>query len=171
MRRGLPVLAAALCWSLRAAAQLPDDVEVGAYVEVRGETRVGGGLVAREVGVRTVAEALDRVRGPVEASAPAQGTLRVAGVRLRLASDARLTDAAGGALDARTLRLGSRVDARGVYENGELLVRALSVTRDAGTAGRVKLGGRIDAVDAEVDSFRLLGVGIRVTRDTRVELD
>ena len=171
MRRGRLLLALALGLAPSAWGQLPDDVEVGAFVEVQGELRTGGGVVAEEVEVQAVADALDRVRGPVETLAPRERLLRVAGVPLRVAEGARLTDAAGGPLALETLRSGHHVDVRGAYAAGEFLVHALSVTRDPGPAGRVKLEGRIDAVDAEADAFRLLGVGVLVTQDTWVELD
>ncbi len=171
MRRLARILAVALLATLPASAQLPDDLEVGTYVEVKGAMRSGGGVAAKKVEVQAIADALDRVRGPVQSVAPEQRTLVVAGVHLRLEAGARLTDAAGQVLEISALQPGARVDARGHYAGGEFVARSLTLAGGVPSRRRVKLEGTIDAVDAEMDAFRLLGVGVRVTPETWVELD
>ena len=56
-----------------------------------------------------------------------------------------------------------------MYRDGALRIRSLSV--GAGEIHKLKLVGTIDVVDPEADAFRLLGVGVRVTPDTWIELD
>jgi hypothetical protein len=170
MRRRARLLASVALAALPASAQLPDDLEVGAYVEVKGSLHAGG-VAADEVEVQAVAHALDRLRGIVDSVAPAERTLVVAGVILRLAADARLTDAAGRPLEISALQPGAGVDARGRYAGGELLTHSLALAGGAPENGQVRLEGVIDAVDAEADAFRLLGLGVRVTPRTSVELD
>ena len=171
MRRLARILPVALLATLPASAQLPDDLEVGAYVEVKGAMRSGGDVAAEEVEIHAIADALDRVRGPVQSVTPEQRTLVVAGVRMRLEAGARLTDASGQALEISALQPGGRVDARGHYAKGEFVAHSLALVGGAASNRRVKLEGSIDAVDTEADAFRLLGVGVRVTPETWVELD
>jgi Domain of unknown function (DUF5666) len=167
--RRLALLLAALLAGPPAAAELPDDLEVGAYVEVAG-VPAQGGLVAEEVGVQTLADAGSWVRGALEAVDPRTRSLSVAGVVGVLDPDVQPTDAGGRPLGLGALEPGDPIDARGIYRDGVLRIRSVSVGARA-TGPRVKLAGIIDGVDPAADAFRLLGVGVRITPDTSIELD
>ena len=169
MRQLAPLLAGALLAAARAGAELPDDLEVGAYVEVEGALS-GDGILAEEVEVSAVADSEARVRGRLDAVDARARSLSVGGVALLLDPGVDPTDAAGRALELSALEPGCSVDARGVYRDGALWLRVLSV--DAGEGPhKLKLAGTIDVVDPDADAFRLLGVGVRLTPETWIELD
>jgi hypothetical protein len=165
MRRWLLALAAGLAATGPAAAQLPDDLEAGAYVEVEGEIGAGGRVVAHEVEIVPVPRLEDRVRGPLESRAP----LVIAGVSVLLEPGARLVAASGETLDLEALQRGEPVEARGRYTDGSL--RAASLAARAGDSNGVELDGTIAAVDPAADTVSVLGVAVHVTPETWVELD
>lgn len=168
MRPWIPSLAIGVL-AFSAAAQLPDDLEVGVYVEVEA-TPAPGGLVAEEVEVQALPGSEARVRGALEALDLRTGSLSIGGVAGILDPEVRPTDGGGRRLALASLEPGLPVDARGVYRDGVLRIRSFSVGAGA-DEGRVKLVGTIDAVDPDADGFRLLGVGVRVTSETSIELD
>ncbi len=169
MRRLIPQMTAALLAALPAGAELPDELEVGAYVEVEGALS-GDGILAEEVEVRAVPDPEARVRGRLVAVDAPTRSLSVGGVTLRRDAAVLPTDVAGQALEPSALQPGRSVDARGVYRDGALWLRAISVGADEGSR-KLKLAGRIDVVDPDADAFRLLGVGVRLTPETWIELD
>ena len=104
-----------------------------------------------------------------DASGSASTTVTYSGKTLIV--DVTTNFTVGQVLEISALQPGERVDARGHYARGEFVARSLALAGGAPSSRRVKLEGTIDAVDTEADAFRLLGVGVRVTPETWVELD
>ena len=167
-------LALVACTALAGAArgELPGDVAVGARAEVEGR-RVGSGLVmAGEVEVKRAKSGDDEAEGAIEEIDPGARSLRVGGVRVALAPGAPVSSDEGRALELGQLKPGQKGSAEGTFADGVLRARSLEVEEmKADEAEDVELEGTITDADRAQGSFRLLGVTVKVTPQTQVELD
>lgn len=154
-----------------AAAVLPDDVAVGTRVEVEGRLDDEGRVVAREVEVQRAPSGADELEGRIDAVDAGSRRLRVAGVEVALEPGAVVTDDDGGALDLGDVRPGQVADLDGGFADGVFRARALEVeAMDPGEEQEVELTGAITEV-SPYDTFRVLGLTVRVPPGTKVELD
>jgi hypothetical protein len=154
-----------------ARAQLPDDIAAGVRVEIEARAGSSGSLVAREVEVKRAKAGDDEVEGAIEA-VDAQGrSLRVGGIRIALEPDAVLSDGAERALALDQVKAGQHASAEGRFADGVLRAASLEVEEgEDGEAEDVELEGTVGEVDRAQGTFRLLGLTVKVTPQTKVEL-
>jgi hypothetical protein len=150
---------------------MPDDIAAGVRVEIEGRAGSGGSLVAREVEIKRAKSGDDEVEGAIEAVDAQQRSLRVGGIRVALAPDAVLSDGAERALVLDQVKPGQHASAEGRFADGVLRAASLEVEEgEDGEAGDVELEGTVGEVDRAQGTFRLLGVTVKVTPQTKVEL-
>jgi hypothetical protein len=155
-----------------AGAVLPDDVAVGTRAEVEGLLDAEGRIVAREVDLERAPRGADELEGRIETVDVAGRRLRVAGVEVALEGGTLVTDDDGGALELGDVHAGQSADLKGTFADGVFRARELEVEPlEPDESGDVELKGTISEVDSAYDTFRLLGLTVRVTSETEVELD
>lgn len=154
-----------------ARAQLPEDVTAGVRAEVEGSVAAGS-LVARELEIKRAKTGDDQVEGALEAVDPGQRSLRVAGVRVALDPAATVSDDGGRSLELGQLEPGQHASVDGRFADGVLRARSVELSETkAEEAEDVELEGTVADVDRAQGTFRLLGVTVRVTPRTEVEID
>lgn len=164
-------LVASAALASAARAQMPDDIAAGVRVEIEGRAGSNGSLVAREVEIKRAKSGDDEVQGAIETVDPQKRSLRVGGIRIALEPDAVLSDGEDRALPLDQMKPGQHASAEGRFADGVL--RALSLEVEEGKAdeaGDVELEGTVSDVDRAQGTFRLLGVTVKVTPQTKVEL-
>jgi len=173
-RRGLAFTLALVASSALASqvrAQLPDDIAAGVRAEVEGRASSSGSLVAHEVELKRAKAGDDEVEGAIETVDAQKRSLRVAGIRVVLEPDALLSDGTDRALPLDQVKPGQHASAEGRFADGVLRAISLEVEQEKGDdAEDVELEGTISDVDRAQSTFRMLGVVVKVTPQTKVEL-
>jgi hypothetical protein len=154
-----------------AHAQMSDDVAVGVRAEAEGR-RSGGVIVATEVEVKRTKAGTDQAEGAIESVDAAARSLRVAGLAVALDAGASVSSDDGRPLELGQLEPGARAKAEGSFRDGLLHARSLEVAEaKPDEAEEVELEGIITHVDRTQSTFQMLGVTVRVTPQTEVQLD
>jgi hypothetical protein len=158
--------------SAPAGAVLPDDIAVGTRAEVEGRLDGEGRVLAREVELDRAPTGVDELEGRIDAVDASGRRLRVAGVEVALEEAALVTDDDGGALALGDVRVGHKADLKGAFADGVFRARELEVEPpQPGEEDEVELKGTIAEANSAFDVFRLLGLTVKVTSETEVELD
>jgi hypothetical protein len=164
----------ALGWAFSAESQavLPDDLAEGARVEVDGTLSESGEVVAVEIEIKRTPAGTDDLEARVDAVDAAERTLKIAGVAVVLESDAEVTDDDGAPLQLENVRPGQQAEVEGRFEDGVFRASAMEVEDlDADEATQVEIEGTISELDSARSTIRVLGLVVRVTPHTEVELD
>ncbi len=171
-RGGLLAWVAGAALAYPATAQMSDDVAVGARAEAEGRLAGSAVIVATEVEVKRAKAGLDQAEGPIESVDPAERSLRVAGVTVALDPGATVSGDDGRPLDLAGLAPGARAKAEGPFRDGVLHARSVEVEKvKPDEAEEVEFEGIITHVDRMQSTFQMLGLTVRVTPQTEVQLD
>ena len=109
--------------------------------------------------------------GLITAVEAAQGTLRIRGIAARVEPDARIEDPDGTAIPLSAVSIGDYAKARGAYRNGAIRVASLDLLRPGpGAEWKVELTGSITRIDRGASSFDLMGIEVRVSPRTVIEM-
>jgi hypothetical protein len=157
--------------SQSALAVLPDDLRVGAFVDIEGKPLDAKTVIAAEVEVQPGMVPEQQVKGVISAVDPAARSLTIAGVKIVANPDALIEDPADAPMEFSRFAVGKRGKAEGEFANGVLKATELSLKEmKPGKENEVGMAGQISSVDRAAETFVLLGINVMVTPQTRVEV-
>ena len=151
-----------------ANAALPDDIAVGAHVEVEGTLTGPAEVTAKEVQLKR-GGSKNEVEGAIDSVDPASRSLVIAGVKVALEPSADLRGDHDVPIDFSALSPGLAAEAQGRFENGVLRANALNTDElDPDETRDVEVEGIVTSVDAAAGSFQVMGLRILLTPRTKV---
>lgn len=152
------------------AGVLPPELTVGSHVSVEGRVAGTGVIVATELEVESGGgEAA--IEGPVQTVDAEGGTLVVYGITVRLSESTLLEAVDGGTWSVTAIQPGMRIETEGTLDDDGAL-RATAVEQknsDRASATLIEIEGPVASVEA--DAFVVLGITVKVTSRTEIEVD
>jgi hypothetical protein len=164
---GTALALAALAQSARAV--LPDDLRVGAVVDVEGKPIDARTVIATEVEVQPGMLPDPQIKGVISAVDPAARSMTISGVKVVANPEAVIEDPADAPMEFSRFAVGKRGKAEGEFANGVLKADEVSLKdTKPGKENEVGITGQITSVDRAAETFVVLGIRVRVTPQTQV---
>lgn len=157
--------------SQSALAVLPDDLRVGAYVDVEGKPLDAKTVIASEVEVQPTVSPEQQIKGVITALDAANHSLTISGVKIVANPDVVIEDAADAPAELSHFAVGKRGKAEGEFANGVLRASEIKMKETKpGKENEVGMSGQISSVDRAAETFVVLGISVMVTPQTKVEV-
>ena len=155
-----------------AFAGMPDDIRVGARVELEGRSLNDVTVMAMEIEGSAATVGDDNIKGVIQAGDQPNRSITISGIEVVANSDASVEDELNEPMDFSDFTAGSRGKAEGKFAGGVFLAHRMKLKKmKEGVETEIDLGGVVTKVDRAGDSFTLLGIEVLTTPRTVVEVE